>query len=163
MKTFIRLFVFLAFTFFVSAASAHDYKKGELFIEHPWSRPAAAGVKTGVAYLSIRNDGNEADRLISVKTEASNAAELHSTTKEGDVMKMRKIEKGVELPPGATVKFEPGGLHIMLIGLKQPLDEGRSFPLTLVFEKAGEAPVEVKIESKPASAKEEDHDEHSHH
>ncbi len=161
MRTIAGFLAYLILTLFVSTATAHEYKQGALSIVHPWSRPVAAGIKTGAAYLSIRNDGKEADRFIGVKTDVCDTADMHATIQDGDVMKMRKLEGGVALQPGTTVKFEPGGMHIMLMGLKQPLNEGSSFPMTLIFEKAGEVPVEVKIENKSVSGP-EDHSAQHH-
>ncbi|MDX2263739.1 MAG: copper chaperone PCu(A)C [Hyphomicrobiales bacterium] len=140
-------------------APAHDYKKGTLTIDHPWARPTAG--KVGAAYFAVTNAGAD-DALIGVKTDMSNAAELHAHIHNAEIMRMRKVET-VKTPAGATVKFEPGGLHIMLIGLKQPLIEGSSFPLTLVFEKAGEIPVDVKVETKSAHGAEAHSAGHKHH
>ncbi len=86
------------------------------------------------------------------KTSVAKAAELHEHVMKGDVMEMRKVQGGVAVAKGATVKFAPGGLHVMLFGLMQKLEAGQSFPMTLTFEKAGDVPVEVKVETGRASA-----------
>ncbi len=129
--------------------SSHEFKKNGLLIGHPWARPSTGEVKVGAAYLTIANSGPNDDRLIGAKTDVSSVVELHAHIMNNDVMQMRKVDGGVAAPSGATVKFEPGGLHVMLIGLKEKLIEGASFPMTLVFEKAGDIPVEVKIEKNP--------------
>ena len=126
------------------AAFAHDYKLGALSIAHPWARASAGPARNGAAFLVIENAG-AADRLIAVSGEVSERAELHSHMMEGDVMKMRRVE-AVEVPANGTAALQPGGLHIMLIGLKQPLQEGERFPLTLTFKAAGEIVVEVAVE-----------------
>ena len=127
------------------AAAAHEFKVGELTIEHPWARPAAQG--NSAAYLVIENQG-PADRLVGIATDVAGTAEMHSTTIDAQgVGRMVPVE-AIDVPQGAEAKLAPGGLHIMLIGLKQPLQEGQEFPLTLTFEKAGAITVEVAVEKK---------------
>ncbi|HSD39375.1 MAG TPA: copper chaperone PCu(A)C [Rhodocyclaceae bacterium] len=132
------------------ACNAHEYTLGSIKIGHPWARATTPGAQTGGGYLKLENNG-AADRLVSISTNVSEAAELHSMSMEGNVMKMEKLDKGVELPAGKTIELKPGSLHIMLVGLKAPLKEGTSFPLKLKFEKAGEVTVDVKVESLTAA------------
>lgn len=127
-----------------AAAAAHDYALGDLTIAHPWARASAGPARNGAAYLSVRN-GGEADRLVAVAGDVAERVELHTHRTEGTVMQMRQVE-AVEVPAGGTATLQPGGFHIMLIGLKQPLKEGERFPLLLTFEKAGAVTVEVKVE-----------------
>lgn len=124
------------------AAAAHDFTLGALKIDHPWARATVA--KTGGAFLSIAN-GGAADRLLKAESPVAETVQIHTSIKEGDVMRMREVE-GIDLPAGETVKLQPGGYHIMLIGLKQPLKLGETFPLTLTFEKAGTIDVTVEIQ-----------------
>ena len=114
-----------------------------LRIEQPWAAETPPAALTGAAYLNIVNDG-EADRLLGAKAEGVGHVELHTTTMDGGVMRMRKVEM-LEVPGGTTTVLEPGGIHIMLIDLKQPLRAGQSVPLTLEFEKAGVLQVQVPI------------------
>src|SRR5260370_989879 len=79
-------------------------------------------------------------------TPAANKAELHSMTREGSIMKMRPLA-GIDLPAGRPVTLKPGAVHIMLLGLTEPLRAGQSFPLTLHFEKAGTQEVSVAVEN----------------
>ncbi|RKK01910.1 copper chaperone PCu(A)C [Pseudoroseomonas wenyumeiae] len=141
-----------------AAAMAHSYKAGEIDIGHPWSRAAPAGV-TGAGYLTLTNKGSTADRLVGARAEIARAVEIHSSGMEGGVMRMRPVE-AIEVAPGAEVQLAPGGLHIMLIGLKQPLVKGARVPLTLVFEKAGEVAVELAVEA--AGARGGDEHQHQH-
>ena len=135
---------------FTAAAHARDYKLGSLTISHPYARTTVRGQQMGGAYLTLTNAG-AADRLLSVSTDAAQSAMLHSMSMEGDVMRMREVA-AVDLPAGRTVALEPGGLHIMFMGLKAPLMEGARFPLKLRFEKAGDITVEVQVEAvKPAT------------
>jgi hypothetical protein len=140
-----RWLIPLALAAAAALAQAHDYTAGALHIAHPWARATAQGQRTGGAYLAIDNHGT-ADRLLSVRGEVAEALQLHSMTLKDNVMHMREVD-AVDVPAGGKVTLEPGGLHIMLVGLKAPLAAGSSFPLTLKFEKAGEVKVEVKVES----------------
>lgn len=149
----------------VSIAQAHEYEAGALHVGHPWARASAGAAPTGAAYLTIENRGAVADRLLAVETQASRRAELHTHLEENGVMKMREVEGGIELPAGATVALAPGGLHVMLMGLAAPLEEGARFPLTLVFEKAGRLEVEIAVEPmgyRPEGAAQGHGDGHEH-
>ena len=139
-------------------SAAHEYQAGTLKIEHPWSRPTAPGVSVGVGYMVIVNAG-PADALVDASTPVAGRVELHQTRMDGGMMKMRRVGK-VDVPAGTTVRLEPGGLHMMLIGLRQPLAEGARLPLVLRFEKAGEVKVELKVETDGPAAKGDDHAHH---
>lgn len=141
-----------------TALSAHaaDVKPGKLSIQAPWARATVPGARTGGAFLSIENAG-ASDRLISGSTPVAGAVELHAMSMEAGVMKMQKLDRGVELPAGKRVELTPGGLHIMLFDLKTPLKQGDRFPLKLRFEKAGEISVEVRVEGIGATAPPAEH------
>lgn len=126
-------------------AAAHEVNAGPLTIQHPWARATAGAAKVGALYLTVRNDGAEADRLLGVATEAAEKCELHLSSTDNGMMTMRMVEQ-VEIPAGGAATFAPQGAHIMLIGLKQPLKKGDRFPATLRFEKAGEVAVEVAVQ-----------------
>ncbi len=121
-----------------------DVRIGDIAISQPWARATAGQTPTGGAYITLRNTGGAADRLIGATTPAAKQAELHIHQMDGAVMRMRAID-AIELPPGASVSMGPGGLHIMLLALKSPLKEGDRLPLTLRFEKAGEVAIEAQI------------------
>lgn len=116
-----------------------------LHVSGAWARASIGTLDRSAAYFEVMNHGTSADRLIGAKADVGTAAELHTTITENDVVRMRKLNDGIEVPAGDTLKFEPGGNHVMLLGLKQPLKEGDSFPMTLVFEKAGELKVDVAV------------------
>jgi len=104
-------------------------------VDNAWSRAQMAG-RHGAVYLTIT--GREGgDRLVGASSPVASKVELHETVMEEGVMKMREVP-GMAIPAGAIITLQPSGLHIMLMNLKQPLKEGDSVPLTLVFEKAGE-------------------------
>lgn len=125
---------------------AHEYKLGALVIDHPVIRVSSPVAKTGAGFMTIRNTGKQADRLLSISTDAANRADLHGTIRDGNVMRMRAQGGGVPVPAGGSVSFAPGGLHVMFIGLKAPVPEGRLIKARLTFEKAGTVDVAFKAE-----------------
>ena len=127
------------------AAFAHSYKLGALEIGHPWARATPPTAPTGGGYLTIKNTGATPDRLVEVRSPAASSAQVHEMKMEGNVMRMRELAGGLEIAPGATVALAPGGMHLMLMGLKAPFKQGEKVPLTLVFEKAGSIEVELAI------------------
>jgi copper(I)-binding protein len=130
-------------------AHAENYKQGNIEVESPWSRSTPEGAHIGAAYFTLKNNGKEADTLTALQSEAAERAEIHEHINDNGVMKMRAVKGGVAIPPGGTVTFKPGGYHVMLMGLKQKLNEGASFPLKLTFAKAGDVTVEVKVQNTP--------------
>lgn len=130
----------LAVTFMIPHAEAD----ATLRVVDAWSRALPPVVKVGVAYMTLENQGSEVDRLIAASTPVAERAELHTHRYEDGLMKMRQIEF-VDIAPGTTTSLAPGGLHLMLMGLKTPMTAGTSFSLTLTFEKAGEVEVEVPV------------------
>ncbi len=125
-------------------AKADEYRVGEIAVVHPWARATASTAKTGAAYMTIRNGGADTDRLVAVSSSVSKKAGLHESLMEDDIMKMRPAD-AIDVPAGGTVALKPGSYHVMFMGLKGALKKGTSFPLTLVFEKAGEVDVMVKV------------------
>lgn len=107
-----------------------------------WAR-ATVG-KNGAAYIDLKNTADAGDKLVAVESSVAKRAALHTHMMADGVMKMRPVDD-VPLPAGESVVLEPGGLHIMLMGLKAPLKEGTSFPLFLTFEKAGTVGINVKV------------------
>ncbi|MEO7151771.1 MAG: copper chaperone PCu(A)C [Burkholderiaceae bacterium] len=132
------------------SATAHAFKLGPISIGHPYARPTAPGQPIGGAYLSLVTAGGP-ERLVSATTPAAAAVELHSMSMDGNVMRMRELA-AIDLVPGQTVTLEPGGVHLMLTGLKAPLKAGQKFPLTLSFERAGSVVVTVNVEADSAAA-----------
>jgi copper(I)-binding protein len=124
---------------------AEDVKIGSLDISTPWARATPKGATIGGGYLKITNTGTTADRLVGGSTPISGKLEVHEMSMSGGVMKMRPVSGGLEIKPGQTVEFKPGGLHIMFVGLKQPLQQGQHFKATLQFEKAGSVDVDFSI------------------
>ena len=150
MKTLFRLLAGTTLALATLAAAAHSFKLGEITIGHPYARTTAPGQSTGGAYLRFENRG-PSDRLVAAQADIAKRVELHDMKMDGDVMRMRQLD-AIDVPPNKAVVLKPGGLHLMLVGLKAPLKQGDKFPLTLKFEKAGEVTVVVNVE--PASSAE---------
>ena len=136
-----------------SVALAEEYQAGPLKIERAWARPSIGDTTNGSVYMMLSNGGDAADRLIAVKTDAADDVMLHESRMEGNVIKMVPLEKGVEVPAHGSAELKPLGMHVMLMGLRQPLKEGDTFPLTLVFEKQGEVAIKVNVTQQPGSEK----------
>jgi periplasmic copper chaperone A len=128
---------------FVFAAAAASAQTGQIEVNNAWARATPGKSNIGAAYVTIRSP--TADRLVAASTPIAQKAELHTMEMSGMVMKMRPIA-GIDLPAGQKVTLGPGGTHIMLMGLKEPLKAGQSFPLTLNFAKAGTRTVDVAVE-----------------
>lgn len=124
-------------------AAVSAYAQATVKVDGAWARPTVQGQNVGGGYLRITG-GAAADRLLSATAGVSRTVELHSMAMEGDVMRMRQLD-AVTVPAGQTVELKPGGMHLMFVGLSQPLKNGDSFALTLRFEKAGEVKVDVKV------------------
>lgn len=114
-------------------------------VAEAWSRATAPRQPTGGVFLTINNRGDDPDRLVAVASPAADTVSLHRTANENGVMKMRPAGI-VEIPADTTVSLAPGGLHIMLIGLTQPLKKGQTVPVTLTFEQAGVITIEAAIQ-----------------
>ncbi len=136
---------------FAGGAVAHDYALKALHIEHPFTRATPPGAEAAGAFLTIDNRGKDADRLVGASSPVAGQVEIHEMAMDGGVMKMRAV-KGIDLPPGAKVQLKPGGYHVMLESLKQPLKAGETIPLTLTFEKAGSIDIKVGVEAMGAGA-----------
>ena len=122
----------------------------DLTVRDAWARATAGQSKIGSAYLTLKNTGATADRLVSATAPVAGAVELHTTIQDGDVMRMQKLDT-IDLAPDATVEFKPSGLHIMLVDVAAPLKQGARFPLTLTFASGQNVTVEVAVMGPGAS------------
>ena len=132
------------------AANAHDFRIGNLTIDHPYARPTVPGQAVGGGFMSIANKGAD-DRLLSATSAAAKSVEMHTMSMDGDVMRMRQVD-AIALPAGKTVDLRPGALHLMFMGLKAPLKAGDVLAVKLRFEKAGEVMVKVNVQAPGADA-----------
>lgn len=135
-------------------AVAQEVKAGDLVITQAWTRATPNGAKIGGGYLTIENKGTAADRLVSGSADAAGKVEVHEMSMDNGVMKMRALDKGLTIEPGKTVKLAPGGYHLMMFDLKQPLKQGDKVPVTLEFEKAGKVTVSLDVQAVGAQAPE---------
>ena len=133
------------------AAVADDYQTKMLRVSNPFTRATPPGAKVAGAFMLIENQGKEADRLVSASSPVAGLVEIHEMAMDGGLMKMRAV-KGIDLKAGATVELRPGGYHVMLEDLKQPLKEGEQIPLILKFEKSGALEIKVSVGAMGAAA-----------
>lgn len=131
---------------------AADYDIGPIHIAQPWARATPKGASSGAAYMTITNNGKTPDRVTCVSSDVSAECQIHTMTMDNGVMKMRPVEGGLEIKPGETVTLKPSGLHVMLVGLKQALQQGKTAKATLKFEHAGTIDVEYPIAAIGAAA-----------
>jgi copper(I)-binding protein len=122
-------------------------------VDAPWARATILASRPGAAYLTLTSAGG--DRLVAIGTPVADQVMLHATDQVEGISRMSHLET-LELPPGQAVTLAPGGMHLMLMGLREKLVEGESFPLKLRFEAAGEMSVEVPILGVAASGPEAD-------
>jgi periplasmic copper chaperone A len=115
-----------------------------LRVEDAWARETPSGVSNGAAYVTLVNEASNKDWLVAARGAVSETVELHTHLIEGDMIMMRPVER-IEVDAGDRTVLEPGGKHLMLIGLKQPLVAGDRFPLTLKFEQGGEITVQFEV------------------
>ena len=144
MKT--RLLIALAASLLSCAAMARDYTLGSLRIGHPYAREMPPSAAVGSAYLTIDNTGATPDRLVAARSDRAVRVEIHTMMHDGAVMRMRQLEAGIQVPGGTQAVLEPGGNHLMLIGLTRPLAMGERVPMVLTFEKGGEITIELAVQ-----------------
>jgi copper(I)-binding protein len=126
------------------AAPAAFAQSTSVKVENAWARASAPGQKAGSVYVDLTSASDAA--LVAARSPLAARAELHSMSTEGGVMRMRALPR-VELPAGRTVKLAPGGMHVMLVDLKQPLKAGDKVPLTLSVQSSGMSLTTLKIEA----------------
>ncbi|MHC1547059.1 copper chaperone PCu(A)C [Phyllobacterium sp. K27] len=155
------------------AAQAHDHSKmghdgsaamwesvmepievGDLTLSNAFTRATLPGAKVGGGYLKITNSASEPDRLIGGSTPAAERVEVHEMKMNGDIMQMRQLKEGLEIPAGETVELSPGGLHLMLMNIVKPLKEGDMIPVTLEFTKTGKIEVQFMVGAANAASME---------
>ncbi|WP_412074026.1 copper chaperone PCu(A)C [Tritonibacter mobilis] len=141
-------------------ALAHDQMTGDLHIIHPSIPAPAANAMSAAGYITISNEGDAPEELIGVRTPFAASTTLHTTIFEDGIAKMRPLI-GVPIAPGEIVNLEPGGMHVMFMGLSGPATEGDMIPATLIFRHAGEVAVEFMVD--PATGADHSNMDHSGH
>ncbi len=143
--------------------SAAELKESDIKVEGAWSRASAPGQGTGMADFTITVNGIDGSALVGASSPVAKFVELHSMKTDDDgMMKMREI-KEINLPSGESFELGTNGLHVMLIGLNNPLKAGEKFPLTLTI-KAGKQSIKVKasVEIKPLNTSKHGARKHYH-
>jgi periplasmic copper chaperone A len=134
------------------AVHADEVTIGNLVITQAWSRATPGGAQVAGGYLTIENKGSLPDRLLSGSTDAASRIEIHEIAMDKGIMTMRPIEGGLFIEAGKALKFEPGGWHLMFIGLAAPFREGEQISVSLAFESAGKVTVPFAVQGIGAHA-----------
>lgn len=147
-----RFKVVLGFVLLAALASCGAPAGPDIQIEDAWARPAThTDMNTGMmgstsaVFMSIRNKGKEADRLVGAQCTAAQTVEIHESVLENDVMQMRHLPDGLEIPAGGEVLLKPGGYHVMLIGVTRDIEVGEQLQVDLEFEKSGTTRIEAEV------------------
>jgi len=133
-------------------AEAVEVTAGNLTISAPWARATPKGAQVGAGYFTVTNKGSVPDRLLGGASEVSEHFEIHEMKMDNGIMRMREMAQGLEIKPGETVAFKPGGGHVMFVGLKGPLTQGQQLKATLSFEKAGKVDVSFTVQGMGAQS-----------
>ena len=127
------------------ASFAETWTLGDLVIENPRARATPPNAPVSGGYMLIRNNGAEADRLVGGSAPFAGKVEIHEMAMDGDVMRMRELADGLEIPAGGEVMLKPGGYHVMFMQMRETLDPGKPRKVTLRFENAGEIEIDFEV------------------
>lgn len=127
------------------ASHAAEYTLGDLVIDNPQARATPPGAPVSGGYMMIHNNGSEPDYLIGGAAPFAGKVEIHEMAMQGDVMKMRQLENGLEIPAGGMVTLKPGGYHVMFMQMKEPLQADTTQKVKLQFRNAGEVEVDFDV------------------
>lgn len=126
---------------------AHDYKVGDLVIDHPVAHETIKSAMSGAGYFGVTNNGDTDDRLLTVTADFPRVM-MHDTTLADGVATMMYLAEGIVVPAGGSVTFSPGGKHVMFMGLKgDPFEIGEEIPAILTFENAGDVAIVFNVEA----------------
>jgi len=162
MKFFLNGLISVFFLFPVVALHAADVKVGEIALVAPHIRAMNSNAQVTSGYLQIHNQGAEPDQLLKAHSPQATRIEIHEMRVENDVMRMRPLEQGLELPAGAIVSLAPGGYHLMIFEPTAPLIAGEIFPIELHFAKAGTMSVDFAIKAIGKGKEATQHHDHQH-
>lgn len=129
----------------VVSGLAEEIKVGDLILENVRARATLPGAPVAGGYLTITNNGSQSDRLTGGSADFAGKLEVHEMKMENDVMKMRQLKDGIEIPAGGSIELKPGGYHIMFMKLAEQLKEGESRKAVLEFDKAGSVTVDFDV------------------
>ena len=156
-------YAIISSAFLLTASMATSLAAQTLDVKNAWVRATVQGQKATGAFMTLtaKNDG----RLVGLSTPVASVAEVHEMKMEGEVMKMRAMPDGLNLPAGKSVKLNPGGYHLMLMDIKLPLKANTTIPLTLIFKdlKGVEFKTELKVPVLTSAPAKTMPSEHKHH
>lgn len=145
-----------------SSAMADDHGSHGIMVHNVYAYPTKASMPAAAVFMEVVNNSTENDRLIGVKVDDAERAEIHTMEMDGDIMRMRKVE-GLDIPAGNSLTLAPGGNHVMVFGLEEDWNAGDDEDVTLVFEHAGEIEYDMHVVARDAEAMHDmDHDHHAH-
>lgn len=147
----IRIFALALALALPAAALAEQVKAGDIVVDGAWARATPKGAETGAGYFTIHNNGATPDRLTGGTADFA-AVEIHETKSDNGVMQMRELKDGLNIPAHATIRFAPGGYHIMFTHLTKPLAKGEKVTATFNFERGGSVAVEFPVQGVGAGA-----------
>ncbi|MEW8002678.1 MAG: copper chaperone PCu(A)C [Candidatus Thiodiazotropha sp.] len=150
----------LTFLILSQTATAGSVADG-IMVDDPYVRAVPPGQPNSASFMVLHNKGEKGSALTAVSSPASEVAELHTHTMDDGMMRMRKVER-IDLPAGEAVELQPGGLHVMLLGLKQELVPDQKVPLTLIFDDGSSVQVEAPVRKLQMKMKQGDHKGHMH-
>ncbi len=127
------------------APASRSYTLGEIEIGSPWARASSGKAGTGGGFFTLTNKGKTPDRLVGATSPVAERVEIHAIKVVGSGLRMREREGGLAISPDTTLTLKPRGYHLLLIGLKTPLEEGARVAVTLTFEHAGSVDIDCVV------------------
>jgi copper(I)-binding protein len=132
-------------------------------VHEAYAIQAMPGGPTAAAFMVIHNHGGAPDHLVSVESDIAERTELHThIADENGMMQMVEVKEGFDLPTDGMIEMQRGSHHVMFMGVTAPLEDGQTFPLTLVFENAGKVVVDVTVDLDRMTEDSMDHDHMDH-
>lgn len=128
-----------------AAMTGGSARVGDLVIAGAWTRATPPGARVAAGYMTIENTGMTEDVLLAGEVAFADRVEVHEMVVADGMMRMSQIEGGLSIPPGAAVTLQPGGEHVMFVGLDGPLSAGDTVEVTLTFREAGEVTVSLPV------------------
>ena len=146
-RSFRKASLFVAFAAMsgFAAGAAQPSKSDGIVLEQAWTRATPPNAPVAGGFLTIRNNSDRADRLVSVTSPDAASVEIHQMTMDGGVMRMRKLADGLPIDANAVVTLKPGGYHLMFIGPKKPFAQGGTVTASLRFEHAGTRTIKFEV------------------
>lgn len=150
MKNWISLVgiaITLVAAYLIFFANKGPEMSGNMVVSDPYLRTSTPTSKSGAAFMVLRNETGQDDRLIGARSDLDGMVQLHSHSEDADgVMRMGEIKGGVPIAAGESHSFARGGDHLMFMGLSGALEQGQTVPVTLIFEQAGEVLVTIPVD-----------------